>query len=131
MLSFSLAVPATTSLDQDVSNTVSSGYLVYYRLPFPASGITLTLTVTYGRIICYASDSEQNPNNVQGYEWRVETTGTVEVFIDPDSLDTTPGAYLYIGFEGGSSNNGFGFSSTSGDRRSESTVQKYSCMGHD
>lgn len=112
--------PATISLDQDVSSTVNSGDISYYKLPFPAVGITLTLMVSYGQIICYASDSVQNPNGVQGYEWRVETTGTVEVFLDPNSLSTTPGDYVYIGLEGGQSSNVFQLTTTSGDRRSKS-----------
>ena len=107
-----------------MSGTVSSGDIRYYKLPFPAAGVTLTLTVSYGWIICYASDSVQNPNGVQGYEWRIESTGTVEVFLDPNSLSMTPGAYVYIGLEGGQSSNGFQLTSTSGDRRSKSDCHR-------
>ena len=45
--------------------------------------------------------------------------GTVEVFLDPNSLDRDVGTYVYIGLEGGSTVNNFSLNSTSGDRRSE------------
>ena len=47
------------------------------------------------------------------------TNGTVEVFLDPNSLDRDVGEYVYIGLEGGSSVNNFSLNSTSGDRRSK------------
>ena len=50
----------------------------------------------------------------------METNGTVEVFLDPNSLDRDVGDYVFIGLEGGSSaNNSFSLNSTSGDRRSK------------
>ena len=93
---------------------------MYYKLPFPTAGITLTLIVNFGRVICYASDVVQNPNEDQGYIWRVEVNSSAEVFIDPSLLDRDPGVFIYIGIEGGSSSNEFNLNSTSGDRRSKS-----------
>lgn len=112
-------MPDNLSLDNVIMSSVSIGDLQYFRLPFPTTGITLTLSVSNGGVICYASDIVQNPNLYQGYEWRVETNGSVEVFIDPNLLNRDPGTYIYIGIEGNSSSNQFSLNSTSGDRRSE------------
>lgn len=98
--------------------SIQNNELVYFELEFPSDGITFTLTVAVGYITCYASDIVQNPNGEQGYEWKVETNSSTEVFIDPDSLDREPGTYVYISLEGGSSINNFSLNSTSGDRRS-------------
>ena len=61
----------------------------------------------------------QNPNEEQGYEWKVVTNGTVEVYLDPNSLGREAGFYIYIGLEGGSTVNNFSLNSTAGDRRSK------------
>ena len=116
---FTVTVPDNLSINNVITTSVNNGDLKYFRLPFPTTGITLTLSVSTGNVICYASDIVQNPNANQGYEWRVETSGSVEVFIDPDLLDRDPGTYIYIGIEGDSSSNQFSLNSTSGDRRSE------------
>ena len=112
-------VPDNLSLDNVIMSSVSIGDLQYFRLPFPTAGVTLTLSVSNGGVICYASDIVENPNMNQGYEWRVETNGSVEVFIDPNLLNRDPGTYVYIGIEGSSNSNQFSLNSTSGDRRSE------------
>ena len=114
-----IAVPESYSVGEEIVGSLGSNEITYYRLEFPSNGITFTLSVTSGYITCYASDTIQNPNGEQGYEWKVVTNGTVEVFLDPDSLDREVGVYVYIGLEGGSSSNNFSLNSTSGDRRSK------------
>ena len=104
---------------------INGGEVVYYRIPFPTAGTTIRLMVDLGRVICYASDVLQNPNEDQGYEWRVETNSSAEVFIGPSLLDRDPGVYIYIGLEGGSSSNEFRLNSTSGDRRSKSKCKHF------
>ena len=106
-------------MDEEIQGSLSSNELNYFQVDFPSTGITFTLTVSTGYITCYASDTIQNPNEEQGYEWKVVTNTTVEVFIDPDSLDRDVGVYVYIGLEGGSTVNNFSLNSTSGDRRSK------------
>jgi receptor-type tyrosine-protein phosphatase Q len=110
-------VPESYEIDEEIKGSLGSNELNYFQLDFPSGGITFTLTVSTGYITCYASDTVQNPNGEQGYEWKVVTNSTVEVFLDPNSLDRDVGVYVYIGLEGGSSVNNFSLNSTSGDRR--------------
>lgn len=112
-------MPESYDVDEEILGSLGLNELTYYVLEFPNNGITFTLSVVSGYITCYASDTVQNPNGEQGYEWRVATNGTVEVFLDPDLLDRNVGLYVYIGLEGGSSVNNYSLNSTSGDRRSE------------
>ena len=112
-------VPERYEVDEEILGSLQSNELEYYELEFPSGGITFTLIVDVGYITCYASDNVQNPNEEQGYEWKVETNSSVEVFLDPASLDRGVGMYVYIGLEGGYSINNFSLNSTSGDRRSE------------
>lgn len=99
------------------SNSVGMGERVYYRFDFLSTGITIRLDVGMGYIICYASDSNQNPNAVQGYDWKVESSGYIDTFIDPTLLGRPPGQYIYISLEGSQSNNSFLVNFTDGDRR--------------
>jgi hypothetical protein len=115
-------VPETYEIDEEIQGSLGSNELNYFRIDFPGYGITFTLIVNSGYITCYASDVVQNPNEEQGYEWKVVTNGTVEVFPDPNSLDRDVGEYVYIGLEGGSSVNNFSLNSTSGDRRTPTVI---------
>ena len=117
------AVPESYNVNEEILGSIQSNELTYFKLEFPSDGITFSLTVNVGSITCYASDTEQNPNEEQGYEWKVETNSYIEVFLDPNSLDKESGMYIYIGLEGGSSVNNFSLNSTSGDRRSKSPLK--------
>ena len=103
------------------------GERVYYRFNFPSTGLTIRLNVGVGYIVCYASDSNQNPNAVQGYDWRVETSGYIDTFIDPTLLGRPAGQYVYISLEGSQSSNSFSVNSSSGDRRGQNTLH-YVCL---
>ena len=93
------------------------GERLFFRLLFPSDGLTIQLTATSGRVVCYASDRIRNPTGTQGYDWRVETDGYTDVFIDPILLDRDPGQYIYVAIEGLQTNNNFSLNSTQGDRR--------------
>lgn len=102
----------------DVSNSLGSYQRLFYQLVFATNGITIRLTVTSGTIICYASDLTQNPTAEQGYVWTVTTSGYVDIFLDPSTLNRNAGSSLYIALEGSSaSTNTYTFSSSTGDRR--------------
>ena len=116
---FLLTVPESYDVAEEIMGSLQSNELKYFELEFPSYGITFTLTVDAGFITFYISDTVQNPNEEQGYDWKVETNSSAEVFLDPDSLNREPGTYVYIGLEGGSSINNFSLNSTSGDRRSK------------
>ena len=107
-------------MDVDISSTVSQGELSYYQYLFSQNGLTIRLNITAGYIICYASDTNQNPNSRQGYTWIITVTSFSDVFIDPQLLGRPAGQYLYIGIEGGQSgSNSFLLNTTDGDRRGE------------
>ena len=111
------AAPHVLSSDTGVSDTLSANERTYYEFEFSSNGITLRLSVTSGTIICYASDLIQNPNEQQGYVWKVTATDYIDVFLDPDSLTRTVGSTLYVGLEGADLSNNFSLNSTTGDRR--------------
>lgn len=105
------------ALDVDVSSSLTYGQRLYYQYGFSSSGLTIRLTVSSGYVICYASDLIQNPNDDQGYVWRVTSSGFIDVFLDPSSLNRPTGTTLYVALEGSSSSSSFTLSATSGDRR--------------
>ena len=116
-----IPVPLTLSSDSGVSDTLGAGERTYYEIDFVSNGVTIRLFVTRGTIICYASDLIQNPNDEQGYVWRVTAAGYIDVFLDPDSLSRTAGSSLYIGLEGVDMINNYTLNSTTGDRRGKRT----------
>lgn len=114
------SVPSLVTVDMNVSATVSQGEVVYYRYLFSQNGITFSLYIATGYVICYVSDTNQNPNSRQGYNWIVNVTNFSDVFIDPQLLGRPAGQYLYIGIEGGQAgSNGFLLNGADGDRRGE------------
>ena len=118
MFALPFTVPSLVAVDVDISATVSQGELSYYRYVFSQNGLTIRLNIGSGYVICYASDTNQNPNSRQGYSWIVTVTGFSDVYIDPLLLGRQAGEYLYIGIEGGQSgSNNFLLSTTDGDRR--------------
>lgn len=117
-LFINLTAPQVVSFDVDVSNSLGAYQRLFYQLVFATNGITIRLTVTSGTVICYASDVTQNPTADQGYVWTVTTSGYVDIFLDPSTLNRNAGSSLYIALEGSSaSTNTFTFSSSTGDRR--------------
>ena len=109
--------PLALTSDTGVSDSLGAGERTYYEFDFDANGVTLRLTVTSGTLICYASDLIQNPNEEQGYVWKVTTSGYIDVFLDPDSLTRIAGSTLYVALEGADLSNNYTFNSTTGDRR--------------
>ena len=107
-----------TAVDFALSSSVGSGELQYYQYPFPSNGLTVTLNVGTGRVYCYVSVTIQNPNEAQGYDWKVEATGYTDVFIDPLLVGGSAGEYVYVGIEGlATSGSNFTLNTTSGDRK--------------
>lgn len=103
------------------SDVVDSGRFKYYELPFLNEGITITLYVQQGLLICYASDLVRNPSEDQ-YIWKVETDRYVDVYLDPTTLLRPAEAYVYVSLMGTHGTNSFTINSTSSDT---STKGKY------
>ena len=96
-----------------LSRSLGSGSRLYYNLRYPSNGLTLTLTVTSGRIICYASVSVRNPSE-SNYDWKVDTTGREEAYLDPALLTQVGRPRVFITLVGVNSNNYFTLNSTIG-----------------
>ena len=120
-ISSSIAPQAVTS-NSAVTDTLGAGQRSYYEFAFDADGVTLRLTVTTGTMVCYASDLIQNPNEEQGYVWKVTTSSYIDVFLDPSSLTRAAGSSLYVGLEGADTSNNFSLNSTTGDQRGERII---------
>ena len=97
--------------------TVGKGQRAYFQFDFPSSGVTITLNISSGYVVCYASDRYRNPNEVQGYDWRIEVGGYADTFLDPSLLLRSPGTTVYVAIEGNSTSNQFTLGNTEGDRR--------------
>ena len=111
------SVPFDTLIGSSTTSTLLHRELVYYRFSYPSTGVTLLLDISYGSVVCYASDTLQNPNSEHGYTARVEASYYNDSYIDPSIFQGAIGGYLYIGIEGSSnvSNNTFTLNSTAGD----------------
>ena len=114
---YPLLAPVVIAINSTLIDTIGEGDRVYYQFDFPSNGVTVVLNVTTGYIICYASDRYQNPNEAQGYDWRVKVSGYADVFLDPSLLPRSPGSTVYIGLEGSDQTNHFNLQNTEGDRR--------------
>ena len=90
---------------------------MYYQFDFPRNGVTITLNITFGYVICYVSDRYRNPNEAQGYDWRIEVSGYSNTFLDPSLLSRLPGPVVYISIEGSNLSNQFTLGNSEGDRR--------------
>lgn len=106
------------------SDSLMAGQTKYYSLPFAADGVTLRLDVTAGYVSCYASDTVRNPGP-SDYVWFLETGGYNDSFIDPVTLNRSPGRYLYVALLGVNPANVYILDSALGDR---STLGKYNSL---
>ena len=97
-----------------IGDTILNGVIKFYSLPFPANGITLSLTVISGYVNCYASDRYRNPNEYE-YDWFVAISDYWEVFLDPTAISRPLGSFLYISFQGIGTSNVYLVNSSSGD----------------
>lgn len=97
-------------------DTIEEGDIIYYQLYFPSSGVTISLNITSGSVISYASDQYQNPNEAQGYDWRIITSSYADAFLDPH-LSNSSGATLYVSIEAINTSSDFILRTIVGDRR--------------
>lgn len=102
------------AIGDPVYDAIGSNRFRYYIFPFLTEGITIRLEVFQGGVWCYASDTNRNPNSGD-YVWRLYISGYNDSYIDPMSLERTPGTFLFVTIEGLGSNNDFKLNSTSGD----------------
>lgn len=109
-----VCIAADFGIGAVIGDTILNRVIKFYSLPFPASGITLSLTVTSGYVNCYASDRYRNPNEYE-YDWFVAIRDYWEVFLDPTTISRPLGSFLYVSFQGISASNVYLVNSSSGD----------------
>ncbi len=108
-------VAAEVSIATTVTDTLESGGIKYFEYPFPDEGLTLKVDVDEGSAVLYASDIIQTPSEAL-YDWKVETDGYQDVFLDPADLDRpVMGDSVYVSVQGLESSNTFSIDSTYGD----------------
>ena len=116
MCSF-FSAPVVLATNATSTDTVEEGTRVYYQFQFPSDGVTIILNVTSGYVICYASDRYQNPNEAQGYDWRIEVSGYADIYLNPSYLSRSAGSTVYVAIEGVNASNHFTLGNDEGDRR--------------
>ena len=65
-----------------------------------SSGVTLSLFLTSGSVVLFASDTTQSPSTLGGYVWRVQSSGYDEIFLNPSTLGRQAGAFVAIALQG-------------------------------
>ena len=99
------------NLGDTTSSTLTSGQSVYYNLPYPSEGITVTITVTSGTVVCYASLVNRQPH-ASNYTWTIQASSrTVDLFLDPQAVSSIPRSRVFVSVRGISSTNAFSLTS--------------------
>lgn len=104
------AVPTVLAFGGIGRGLPSVGQYVYFWIsPWTSAGVTVSVTLSSGYVVCYASDRFQTPSNLPGYaDWTVTLTNEyTEVYIDPSTLGRPIGSFLSFAFLGRQSNNNF------------------------
>ena len=83
---------------------------MYYNLLYPSEGATVSLTVTSGRIICYASLSNRRPHG-SNYTWTIQSSSSDDLYLDPEMVATIPRSRVFVSIQGVSSTNTFSLTS--------------------
>ena len=62
--------------------------------------MTLSLFLTTGSVVLYASDINQSPSTLGGYVWRLQSSGYSEIFLNPSTLGRPAGDFVAIALQG-------------------------------
>lgn len=65
-----------------------------------SNGVTLSLFLTSGSVVLYASDTNQSPSTLGGYVWRIQSSNYTEIFLNPSTLGRRAGDYVAIALQG-------------------------------
>ena len=105
---------AEVEINEIISSTIEEDEVSYIELPFSDNGVTITVSVTIGLIVVYASDQITTPNEAF-HDWMIETDGYSDVFLDPNDVNRTVGDTVYVAIEGEEESNNYELSTTTGD----------------
>ena len=62
--------------------------------------MTLSLFLTNGSVVSFASDTTQSPSTLGGYVWRVQSSDYSEIFLNPSTLGRQAGDYVAFALQG-------------------------------
>lgn len=112
-----LIVPVIISYGVLYSGQINFGDFYYFLISsWTSSGVTLSLFLSRGSVVLYASDINQSPSTVGGYVWRVSSSDYSEIFLNPSSLGRQAGDFVGIALQGNTlPNSGFIIQADSGN----------------
>lgn len=85
------------------SGTINYGDFTYFLISsWTSSGVTLSLFLTSGSVVLFASDITQSPSTLGGYVWRLQSSSYSELFLNPSTLGRQAGDYVAIALQGNS-----------------------------
>ena len=74
---------APVDIAQSVMDTLDSREVSFFAYMLPSQGMTIRLEVLQGTLVLYASEKIRNPSGAL-YDYRLETSTSADVYIDPD-----------------------------------------------
>lgn len=96
-------VPTIVGYGALYSGTINYSDFTYFLISsWTSSGVTLSLFLTSGSVISFASDTTQSPSTLGGYVWRLQSSGYSEIFLNPSTLGRQAGDYVAIALQGNS-----------------------------
>ena len=96
-----IPVPTIVGYGALYPGPINYGDFTYYLISsWTSSGLTLSLFLTSGSVILFASDITQSPSTLGGYVWRQQSSGYSEIFLNPVTLGRQAGAYVAIALQG-------------------------------
>ena len=101
LLTNEITVPTIIVHGSLYSGWVAFGDFDYLLIhSWSSSGVTLSLFLTNGSVVLYASDRIQSPSTVGGYDWRIQSSDYTETFLDPSTLGRQAGDSVSIALQG-------------------------------
>lgn len=96
-----MPVPTIIGYGALYSGSITYGDFTYFLVPsWASSGVTLSLFLTNGSVVLFASDTTQSPSTLGGYVWRVQSSNYSEEFLNPSTLGRQAGSYVAIALQG-------------------------------
>lgn len=111
------------SLGAVTTGTLNSASTLYYNIPYPLEGITLSFTVISGMIVCYASVTTTNPST-SNHIWTVQSSGNADLYLDPTSIgQVSRYSQVFLSIGGLSSTNSFSLTTVAGQHSSGKSIK--------
>ena len=114
---------AALSLGTVTTSTLNNASVLYYNIPYPLEGITLSFTVTSGTIVCYASVTTTNPTT-SNYIWTVQSSRNTDLYLDPTNIgQVSRYSQAFLSIHGLTSTNSFNLTTVAGQHSSGKLIK--------